>query len=494
MSAARKLAPGLVPIGWIAALALALWLAFGHGFVQYDTFYALDWGSAIAHGEQPDTSAPLSPTPHPLATMLGVVLAPLGDSAATATLVLAFLALGAVAYLLFRLGSEWFNPWVGVAAAAIAITREPVLSDGVRAYIDVPYVALVLWALLIETRRPRAGVPVVVLLALAGLLRPEAWLFSAAYLAYLALERDPTGRGRLNVRLRPQPQRGALLGLAAVALAAPLLWGVYDLTITGNALHSFTGTRDTVDTLDRETGVVDAITKGPFRLGEILREPVLFGAAAGLLLSLGLLRRRRSLLLGAAALALALAAFGILATGGLAVITRYLLPAAAILAIFCGAALFGWIGLDGVAPWRRRWQLLAVLVGVAMFAFAPSQTDRLSNLHGSIAAQERILDDLHDLADSGAFSPGCEPIAVPNHRPIPFLALWLNREPSAIVSAQLQRPDRGYFVAPASPEVEREFTLDPHDPRRLTATIPPGFRRMSANRSWALYARCQREG
>jgi len=38
---------------------------------------------------------------------------------------------------------------------------------------------LVLAALAIETRRRRAGWPVIALLDLAGLLRPEAWLFAA---------------------------------------------------------------------------------------------------------------------------------------------------------------------------------------------------------------------------------------------------------------------------------------------------------------------------
>ncbi len=62
----------------------------------------------------------------------------------------------------------------------------PVLSYGVRAYVDVPYVLLVLSALLVESRRRRAGAPVLVLLALAGLLRPEAWAFSGLYWLYLA--------------------------------------------------------------------------------------------------------------------------------------------------------------------------------------------------------------------------------------------------------------------------------------------------------------------
>src|ERR671923_234577 len=83
------------------------------------------------------------------------------------------------------------NPAAGALAAAIILPRRPVLDFGARAYVDIPYLVLVLAALLVETRRPRAGGPVLALLALAGLLRPEAWLFSAAYLGYLLYARRP---------------------------------------------------------------------------------------------------------------------------------------------------------------------------------------------------------------------------------------------------------------------------------------------------------------
>ena len=43
----------------------------------------------------------------------------------------------------------------------------------------------VLGAVLVEVRRPRAGAPVLALLALAGLLRPEAWVFSGLYWLYI---------------------------------------------------------------------------------------------------------------------------------------------------------------------------------------------------------------------------------------------------------------------------------------------------------------------
>lgn len=487
----------LLPIAWIGAGALALWLAFGQGFVQYDSFYALLWGSEVADGLKPDYDAPLSPTPHPLATLAGLVLAPLGDGAETATLVVAFVALASVAYLVYRLGAEWFNPAVGALAAAIVITRQPLLDFGVRAYVDIPYLALVLCALLVETRRPRAGGPVLALLAIAGLLRPEAWLFSAAYVLYLAYGDPDRPRNSPLAPLVALLRDRDGLGLAALAAAAPVTWVLFDLVYAGDPLYSLTGTQDTVEALDRDTGIAGLVIDGPQRLGEVLREPVLLGAAAGLVLTLALLRRRA--LIGVVAAALALAAFSLLAIAGLAVLTRYLLPVATILAIFCAAAVFGWLDLERDHPWRLNWALIGGLLVVVLLAFGPAQLNRISDLRDSIAVQQRVGDDLHDLADSGAFDASCAPITVPNERAIPFLALWLDRLPSAIVpAAEAQRiatdegPPQGYFLAPGSQDAKNSFTLEPQDPAREEAPIPQGAHRVGSNESWDLYASCSR--
>jgi hypothetical protein len=524
--------PGfLVPTFWIGAGAIALWLAFGHGFANYDTFYSLLWGNEIFHGAEPDYGAPIPPTPHPLATALGFVLAPFGDGAEPITVAIAFLSLAAVAYLAYRLGELWFNAPAGLLAAAIVITREPMLSNGVRAYVDIPYVALVLAALAVETRHPRGGRPATVLaaLALAGLLRPEAWLFSAAYVLYLAYTRFGPGRVALLQAARNSrsgliqvvaPTRGdkvrrvlypllhaarqrEYLGLVALAASAPLLWALYDLVFAEDILYSLTGTRETVETLARDTGLWDFIRFFPRRVGEILREPVLVGAAGGGVLCLLLLRRRSAL--GAVAGAVAVAAFALLAIAGLAVITRYALLAATILAIFCGAGVFGWLELEREDPWRRRWMAFAGFVVVLGVVFSTgilgtSQYTRLANLQDSIAIQEQIRDDLKALADSGEFDQGeCRDVTVPNHRPVPLLALWLDRPPSEIVAAVREsdgellhvEPQNGYFLDPASPEVEENFTLDPNDPGELTAPVPDGWERVAENRSWVLYANCR---
>ena len=186
--------------------AVLLRVIGGVGFANYDTLYALSWGGQLARGQTPAYEIPVAPTPHPLVEALGVLLEPFGPSAAAGVTVwLGLLALSACAWVVYALGSEWFGRPAGALAGLLMLTRVPVLSYGVRAYVDVPYLLLVLSAVLVETRRPRAGAPVLALLALAGLLRPEAWLFSALYWLYLLHRSRTAPRRRSGAVQQIQP-------------------------------------------------------------------------------------------------------------------------------------------------------------------------------------------------------------------------------------------------------------------------------------------------
>ena len=88
------------------------------------------------------------------------------------------------------------------------------------------------------------------------------------------------------------------------------------------------------------------------------------------------------------------------------------------------------------------------------------------------------------------FTRACGPVAVPNHRLVPLLADWLEIPPERVFSAQLVRPRTGTYVDPATRAVAKNFTLDKHDPKRLTAAVPPGFRLGARNRSWRAWVRC----
>jgi hypothetical protein len=518
----------LTPLAWVVGVSAALLVVFPVGFPNYDTIYALLWGRELAHGVSPDYGAALPPTPHPLADLLGAATTPLGGGAIDVTMVIAYVSLALVGYLVYRLGALWFDRPIGIVAAVIVLTRAPYLSNGLRAYVDLPYIALCLGALLIETKRPRAGWPVLALLALAGLLRPEAWLFSVAYLIYLLLspaEASTTqdgggGPGNSSSRhangeearasleradtqiaglIRPaivrardalasSPSHAA--GLAALALAAPVLWALFDWITAGSPTYSFTGTRETVDTLARHTGPVDLVLWGPRALGEVMQWPGMVGAAGGVALGFAFLRRRS--LLGLTAAALALGAFAMLAVGGLAIIARYTMLAGTILAVFAAVGLLGWRLLAPGHPWRRRWQAFAGVVLLMFVIWLPNQWDLDSTVHRDLDNQGRIERDLGDLAGSGAFAePLCGPIAVPNHRAVPRLAFDLDVKPTAIVSASEEGvPRRGYFLKPASPFVIHNFILDPNDPTRFSLAVPPGFREVASNPSWVLYRRC----
>src|SRR3954451_17085893 len=137
---------------WIGALALLLWLVWGHGFANYDALYSLVWGRELADGHGPSYDVSLAPTPHPLANLAGLALAPLSPRTGEDVLVVvAFLALGACGWLVYALGAR--GAWrVGAAPclppALLSPPRAPVLSPGPRAYVPPPSLALVLGALL----------------------------------------------------------------------------------------------------------------------------------------------------------------------------------------------------------------------------------------------------------------------------------------------------------------------------------------------------------
>jgi hypothetical protein len=485
--------------------------------------YALVWGSEVANGRRPDfEGVALAPTNHPLYDVLGLALAGFGDFAETMVVALGFVLLGAIAYLVYRLATELFGPLAGVVAAIVIITREPLLSFGARAYVDIPYVVLVLGALLVEVRRPKAGVSVLSLLFVAGLLRPEAWLFSAAYVVWLALPergrgelgelevldttgedevpRDPTPeeaesywaerRRRTAARKKdPGENRRRAIRLIPLVLLAPALWVLIDLISTGDALASLTGTQDNVDTLGRSTGLDGFVTDGPRKLGEIMREPGLIGAVIGAGLGLVWLRAKTVMVL--VWIGIALLAFAVLAAFGLPVITRYLLLTAALLSLLVGEAAGGWT-LMPKGNAKGIWLAGGLVTVALLLLFAPSQANRIDDLHDSIEAQAEITDDLHDLADEDAFPEDCAPVVVPNSRPIPNLALWLDRAPKEFrTPAEGKQPRRGIILLPANSNVEKRFLLDKNDPGASDLRRLPGFQRQAANRSWRVYANCR---
>ena len=510
---------GAIPAVLLGALLLRL--IAGVGFANYDTLYALVWGQQLARGETPQYGIPVAPTPHPLVEALGFVLSPLGPRAVQSiTVALGFVALAGCGWVVYRLGAQWFGRAAGALAAVLLLTRLPVVSYGVRAYVDIPYLLLVLGAVLAATRpagdaiegaspatarsaltpppsRPFTGSPVLVLclLALAGLLRPEAWVFSGLYWLYLALgaRRNPAtalqsgAPSQLATPAQP-PSASRLAFLALLACAAPLAWALGDLLVTGHPLWSLTNTRHTARELGRVTGAANVPEYIPRRLGEILRPPVLVGAALGGVLTLLWISARARA--GAAVGVVAVAVFAAFASAGLPINTRYAFLAAAVLCVFCGAGVFGWTQLPPGDRRRRPWMAGGAVVAVALVAYAPAQYRAVHRELDALARQQSIQGDLVGLVHSGAISLRCGFVGVPNHRPIPLLALELKASPADVVSAQVRTLALGTYLQPATRAVELDYILDLHDPGALTPRVPPGFVRVAANRSWTVLRRC----
>src|SRR3954468_798053 len=221
----RRFGPAALTIAGVAAL---MWLLYRPWFLNYDARYALLWARDLWTGHAPQYDAAFAPTPHPLQTAVSSLALPFGDAADDLATLGILLAFGALVWLTYRLGAELFNPWAGVVAALVVATRPALERDALLAYQDIPFAALVTGAVLLEARRPRRGVPVMLLLVAAGLMRPEAWALGGLYALWLWPAIPPRRRA----------------AMIALACAAPVLWVLSDWLVTGDALHSLHGTAD----------------------------------------------------------------------------------------------------------------------------------------------------------------------------------------------------------------------------------------------------------
>ena len=106
-----------------------------------------------------------------LGALLGLVF---GESADRALVLVCLLSHAALVFGTYRLGAAVFGRWSGALGALFVAASASFLLYAARGYVDAPFLALVVWAGVLEAegrgRRPLA------LLVAAGLLRPEAWV------------------------------------------------------------------------------------------------------------------------------------------------------------------------------------------------------------------------------------------------------------------------------------------------------------------------------
>ena len=217
-------------------------------YPNYDAYYHLVWGRELLDGQKPSFEAYQAPTEHPLYLALAAALAQLvgADADRALVLVAALVASSRSCGRSSASAARSSAPGRGLVAALLTASSFALLLYAARAYVDVPFLALVLWAGVLEAERPRRGASVMALLAVAGLLRPEAWILAGAYWLWMVWERDPqTGRRDLHP------------GLLALAAVGPVGWALTDLWVTGDPLYSLHATSDLAGELQRERGIAN---------------------------------------------------------------------------------------------------------------------------------------------------------------------------------------------------------------------------------------------
>jgi len=489
--ARERFAPGVERAGaaLVVLAALAVW-ALAPTYPNYDSYYHLVWGRELLDGLPPSFEAYAAPTQHPLYVALGALLSLLGERADRALVGLCLLSHAALVMGTYRLGAAAFGRWAGALGALFAGASASFLLYAARAYVDAPFLALVVWAGALEAARgagagevrsnPRHPAAPMLLLVLAGLLRPEAWVLAWMYAAWLW----------------PSVTSGARARLLLAALAAPALWALVDLLATGDPLHSFHATTELADDLGREQGL--RAVPGAFVafLGATVRPPVAVLAVVGL----GLVLWRGRAGLAAARVPLALFAAGVatfVGTGvlGLSILPRYLTVPAVALCTLAGFALAGWTTLPAGDRLRERWRrasLAASVVGVlGLAALTPSLgpvRDELRFIRTSHDALVALLDDPRVRAGMR-----CGPLTFPNYRLVPDARWHLDAPRGAVSARSARRRPTGVAVFVLTQKGLRRFGFaDGASPS--TNLVDPGYVPLARNERFSAFVACDPQG
>jgi hypothetical protein len=504
--------------GALCAAALVGYFAFPT-YPTYDSFYSLLWGRDLLHQHLPDFSVYRGPTEHPLAIAFGMLCSIFGQGGARLMVlgsIASFVALVAGIYRLTRL---CFGSLVAVLAALLMLTRLFDANLAAQGYLDITYVALIVWATTLEVQRSRRGTAVFVLLAAAGLLRPDAWVLGGVYWLWCARPalarvagsrgarhgRSPAGTdrdGQRLARLDPSPER--LLGYLALAGIAPLAWVCFDALATGDPLYSLHSTAVLAAELERTQGfssVLSATWRYAVRIDKL---PVVVGGIGGALLALSLTPRRSRVPL--TVLALLLLVYIGEGAAGASVIDRYMLGSSALLLPFCALAIGGWSLLLAGSLLRRAWMAggAALILYGALVAVSVTS---LSNARTTLSYHE----DFHEGLAVALHAPPvhaelarCPLLSLPDNKLIPD-ARWIldTTGQRDIVARSEARADAqkgartlqeriaraSVAVYPLGAAVFQKAIVDVGDDP-LDQVPLPGFRRIYTSRYYAVYGNC----
>jgi hypothetical protein len=457
-------------------------------YPTYDSFYALLWGRDLLHAHLPDLRVYRGPTEHPLAIAFGALCSIFGDGGARLMVLGSIASFVAAVSGLYRLGRLCFGPVVGLLAALLLLSRFFVESLSSQGYLDISYVALIVWAIVLEVERPRRGTAVFLALAAAGLLRPDAWVLSGVYWLWCYPRID--NRRRLRN-----------LALAAIA---PVVWVLFDGIVTGNPLYSLTATAGLAQELERTQGFGSVVTSVWTFTERIDKIPVILGALAGIPLAVWIAPRRA--LVPLVAMVLLYLVFLLEGAAGASVIDRYMLGAATVLLLFCAVSLGGWAMLEPGSRARRVW--IAGAAALVLFgATSAATTLNLTSLKNTLAYHEQFHKGLASALRSPAVASKlrrCPLLSLPNNKLIPDTRWILDTVGQHDIVARSQaRADVGrgshaledrlrrgsVAVYPLGSAIFVEAIVDVGDDPRDQVPLN-GFRRIYTSRYYAVYANC----
>jgi hypothetical protein len=449
-------------------------------YPNYDSYYSLLWGREALHLHLPTFDVYRAPTEHPLALLFGAALSLLGRSGDRVMVLATMASLVVLAMGMYRLGRAAFTPIIGLIAGALLLSRFDFPFLAARAYIDIPYLAFVVWAAALEVERPRRGMLVLILLLLASLMRPEAWLMAGLYVIWIGWRAS-------------WPER---LLYAALAAAGPVIWVGIDTVVTGHPFFSLSHTAGLAEELGRNKGLAQVPSATWDFLMSLDKLPVLLAAMLGLLIAIWLTPRRA--ILPSVLLVLGLATFFMVGVAGLSIINRYLLVPSLMIMVFAAVALGGWSMLrPGVVQWLWAGAAVVAVLGGVLYTTSHLKSRVFTENLTFRGDSHRALVDLleHSKVRSAL---RCGPLSVPNHKLIPE-ARWILKAGEHRVIARsdtasfrhsrrgvaLFTVDRTAFVIEqlADPTV-------PHDIVERELIPQPGFTRIAGNGYFSAYARC----
>jgi hypothetical protein len=487
MSARRS---ELLVVGALALVAIAFW-ALVPTSPNYDAYYHLVWGREIVAGHLPTFEAYQAPTQHPLYLVICAVLGLFGEHGDRLLVLFTCLCHVAFTYAVYRLGTAMWDRKAGLMAALLAGSSFALLLYAARAYVDEPFLALVLWAGALEAERSAAQVRVVsppnmegettptaapsgdraaradrggravwILLILAGLLRPEAWLLGGAYWLWLSWR-----------------ARRPLWRIVALPLVAPVIWCAVDAIVTGDPLFSLHSTSDLADELNRTRSFSEVPGDFVSFLVDTARLPVAVAAVAGIVWSW----RARDARAVHVAIALFLAGsltFFATSVAGLSVLPRYLTVPAVALCLPAGYLV------------TRSRALLAVAV-VAGLAFVVIRADAFDKLATELRFIRTTHDDLTAVLHTPAVATGrrCGAVTLPNYRLVPDTRWILHASQKQVGSRSAVQREHGVALLLVGDKLLRRYGFaDGASPK--TNAPPDGFLRGPMRGAFTAYVSC----